>query len=93
MDVGGADEDGGGESAVRVEADEAAAVGAAGEGLEGAGWRDVLEVPSDFYAEMGLGEVVSPMRLRGMNAILNRLKRQIREQVGPDGTARTVADA
>lgn len=53
----------------------------------------MLEVPSDFYAEMGLGEVVSPMRLRGMNAILNRLKRQIREQVGPDGTARTVADA
>lgn len=63
------------------------------EGLEGAGWRDVLEVPSDFYAEMGLGEVVSPMRLRGMNAILTRLKRQIREQVDADGTAPAGADA
>ncbi|MEX2473000.1 MAG: SufE family protein [Gemmatimonadota bacterium] len=63
------------------------------EGLEGAGWREVLDVPSDFYAEMGLGEVVSPMRLRGMSAILNRLKRQIREQVETDGAAPTGAEA
>jgi cysteine desulfuration protein SufE len=63
------------------------------EGLEGAGWRDVLDVPSDFYAEMGLGEVVSPMRLRGMNAILNRLKRQIREQVDGDGAQPADANA
>jgi cysteine desulfuration protein SufE len=63
------------------------------EGLEGAGWREVLDVPSDFYAEMGLGEVVSPMRLRGMSAILNRLKRQIREQVEVDGAAPTGAEA
>lgn len=62
------------------------------EGLEGAPWRDVLDVPSDFYAEMGLGEVVSPMRLRGMNAILNRLKRQIREQVELDGAASAGAE-
>ena len=61
------------------------------EGLEGADWRVVLDVPSDFYSEMGLGEVVSPMRLRGMNAILNRLKRQIREHVGVDGSAATNA--
>lgn len=57
------------------------------EGLEGAGWRDVLDVPSDFYAQMGLGEVVSPMRLRGMSAILTRLKRQIRDQVEADGAS------
>ncbi|MEX2466332.1 MAG: SufE family protein [Gemmatimonadota bacterium] len=63
------------------------------EGLEGADWRDVLEVPSDFYAEMGLGEVVSPMRLRGMNAILTRLKRQIREQVDADGSPQAGASA
>ncbi|MDZ7778547.1 MAG: SufE family protein [Gemmatimonadota bacterium] len=63
------------------------------EGLEGAGWQEVLEVPSDFYSEMGLGEVVSPLRLRGMSAILNRLKRQIREQVESDGSAAAGASA
>lgn len=57
------------------------------EGLEGAPWRDVLAVPQDFYAGMGLGEVVSPLRLRGMGAILNRLKRQVREQVGDEAQA------
>jgi cysteine desulfuration protein SufE len=55
------------------------------EGLEGAPWEDVLAVPKDFYSGMGLGEVVSPLRLRGMGAILNRLQRQVREQV--DGEA------
>jgi cysteine desulfuration protein SufE len=52
------------------------------EGLEGAPWQEVLRVPPDFYATMGLEEVVSPLRLRGMSAILARLKRQVREAVG-----------
>lgn len=51
------------------------------EGLEGASWQEVLEVPPDFYSTMGLETVVSPLRLRGMGAILARLKRQVREQV------------
>lgn len=55
------------------------------EGLEGAHVRDVLEVPPDFYATMGLGEVVSPLRLRGMSAILTRLQRQVSEATGADG--------
>lgn len=50
------------------------------EGLEGQPWQDVLAVPPDFYSEMGLGAVVSPLRLRGMSAILGRLQRQVREQ-------------
>ncbi|MBT8461821.1 MAG: SufE family protein, partial [Gemmatimonadetes bacterium] len=51
------------------------------EGLEGEPWRDVIEVPPNFYSGMGLQEVVSALRLRGMGAILARLKRQIRETV------------
>ncbi len=57
------------------------------EGLEGLPWRDVLGVPTDFYARMGLETVVSPLRMRGMGAILARLKRQVREQVGPDAAS------
>jgi cysteine desulfuration protein SufE len=50
-------------------------------GLEGERWEDVVAVPPDFYSGMGLQEVVSVLRLRGMGAILARLKRQIRETV------------
>ena len=49
------------------------------EGLDGEPWEDVVAVPPDFYSGMGLQEVVSALRLRGMGAILGRLKRQIRE--------------
>lgn len=54
------------------------------EGLEGEPWEDVVEVPPDFYSGMGLQEVVSALRLRGMGAILGRLKRQIRETMQPE---------
>ena len=51
------------------------------EGLEGEPWEAVVEVPASFYTGMGLQEVVSALRLRGMGAILARLKRQIRENL------------
>ena len=51
------------------------------EGLEGESWQAVLAVPPDFYAAMGLDAVVSPLRLRGMGAILARLKDQVRAHV------------
>lgn len=50
------------------------------EGLSGQPPAAVLATPDDFYTEMGLSEVISPLRLRDMSAILRRLKRQVAEQ-------------
>lgn len=50
-------------------------------GLDGQPAEAVLSVPDDFYVGIGLEEVVSPLRLRGMSAILGRLKRQIRRHL------------
>lgn len=46
-------------------------------GLDGESPEAILGVENDFYLDMGLEEVVTPLRLRGMGAILFRLKRQV----------------
>jgi len=51
-------------------------------GLDGLGADEVLATPSEFTAQLGLNDLVSPLRLRGMAAMLSRIKRQIREQRG-----------
>jgi len=48
------------------------------EGLDGLTVGEVLAVPDDAPYRFGLGEAVSPLRLRGMVAMLSRIKRQIR---------------
>ena len=50
------------------------------EGLDGEQADVILSVPNDFYYGIGLEEVVTPQRLRGMGAILARLKRQVTEK-------------
>jgi cysteine desulfuration protein SufE len=47
-------------------------------GLDGLTVDEVLAVPEDAPFRFGLGEAVSPLRLRGMVAMLARIKRQIR---------------
>ncbi len=48
-------------------------------GLSGGTPEEILETPADFFVGMGLGELISPLRLRGMGAILARIKRQVVE--------------
>lgn len=50
-------------------------------GLAGASADEVLAVPDDLYQRMGLAHAISPLRVRGGNAVLARLKRQVREQI------------
>jgi cysteine desulfuration protein SufE len=52
-------------------------------GLDGLSAPDVLAVPDDAPYRFGLGQAVSPLRLRGMVAMLTRIKRQVRERTGP----------
>ncbi|MGC2380699.1 MAG: SufE family protein [Mycobacterium sp.] len=40
---------------------------------------DILAVPDDFYTDLGLAALISPLRLRGMSAMLARIKRRLRE--------------
>lgn len=49
------------------------------EGLNGESVETILALPDDFYRGIGLEEVVTPQRLRGMGAIVGRLKRQLSE--------------
>ena len=51
------------------------------QGLAGLTVDEVLAVPDDYPNELGLTEAVSPLRIRGMTALLGRTKRQIREKI------------
>ncbi len=48
-------------------------------GLDGQSAADILAVPDDFYADLGLAKLISPLRLRGISAMLTRIKRRLRD--------------
>ncbi|MFS0897898.1 SufE family protein [Mycolicibacterium litorale] len=48
-------------------------------GLDEQSAADILAVPDDFYTELGLAALISPLRLRGMSAMLTRIKRRLRD--------------
>lgn len=50
-------------------------------GLGGLTVDEVLAVPDDYPQMLGLTEAVSPLRIRGMTALLGRAKRQIRQKI------------
>ena len=56
-------------------------------GLDGLDADEVLATPPEFSGELGLSELVSPLRLRGMAAMLGRIKRQVREKRAGGGAA------
>ena len=51
------------------------------QGLDGLSVEAVLDVPDDYPLSIGLTQAVSPLRIRGMTAMLARTKRQLRERV------------
>lgn len=52
------------------------------QGLDGLSVDEVLAVPDDYPQSIGLTEAVSPLRIRGMTALLARTKRQLRARRG-----------
>lgn len=52
------------------------------QGLDGLTAETVLAVPEDLSSRLGLQKALTPLRLRGMSAMLGRIKRNIAEQLG-----------
>lgn len=52
------------------------------EGLGGSTAEEVLQVPSDFYREMGLHQVLTSQRMQGISAILAHMKQLAIKELG-----------
>ena len=47
------------------------------QGLDGLPASEVLAVPEDLAGRLGLQKSLTPLRLRGMSALLGRIKRNV----------------
>ncbi|BCW47844.1 cysteine desulfurization protein SufE [Arthrobacter sp. StoSoilB13] len=47
------------------------------EGLDGLTAREILDVPDDMPELLGLTRAITPLRMRGMTAMLGRIKRKV----------------
>lgn len=50
------------------------------QGLSNLTVETALSIPDDFPSTLGLNQLISPLRVRGMTGMLWRMKRQIREK-------------
>jgi|SRR5690625_1502565 len=50
-------------------------------GLNGLSAQEILAVPDTFPEQLGLTKIVSMLRMRGMHAMLGRVKRQVAEKL------------
>ncbi|MFQ4149357.1 SufE family protein [Arthrobacter sp. LAPM80] len=53
------------------------------EGLDGLTAEEILAVPDDMPEQLGLTRAISPLRMRGMSAMLGRVKHKIAAGVRP----------
>ncbi|AXR73448.1 MULTISPECIES: SufE family protein [Auritidibacter] len=51
------------------------------QGISGFKASEILAVPDDMASQLGLTKALTPLRLRGMSALLGRIKRNITEQL------------
>lgn len=51
------------------------------EGLAGLNATQILAVPDDMPDRLGLSRAITPLRMRGMTAMLGRIKRKLRDTV------------
>lgn len=51
------------------------------EGLNGAKPEEVLATPEDVYMLLGLHEVITPQRVRGLHALLLYMKKQVKSRL------------
>jgi cysteine desulfuration protein SufE len=57
------------------------------EGLSGSTVEEILSVPNDLIDRIGLPEILGMLRVRGLNGVLRRLKKEAVRSAGGPGTA------